>query len=409
MYKYLLLIILSALSLNLLAQTDSVHKANNFDPAKHAFIDSSGQRDIKDVFHRLFNKKKIDENEQAKKLNFSVVPSVGYSLSTGFGANLNSNVEFYNGPNKGKTNVSVISASGFIDTKNQRSLTSIANIWTENNDYDLVVNFRWLKYPTNTFGFGSFTTPDKTDPIDFNYVKLYTTLSKRVIPNYYIGLGYNLDYHTNFVEQGNADGTVSDLTKYGKPYTTRSSGLNLNLLYDRRGNPVNPLSGGYANIILRQNFRFLGSDENWQSLIIDLRKYVPMSKHNNNVLAFWAYLWFTYDDKVPYLDLPSTGWDVNTTSGRGYVIGRFTGRDMLYAEAEYRFTLTKSGILGGVLFTNAQSFPEYPNGGFKKVIPAAGTGLRLKLNKHSNTNICVDYGVGIDGSRGFFVNLGEGF
>lgn len=409
MKKYLPLIFIIGCCFKVQAQSDTLRKTNNFDPVKHAFIDSSAQRDLKDVAHKLFNKKELSENEQGKKFNFSVVPSVGYSLSTGFGANLNSNVVFRNGTPGSKTNVSVISASGFIDTKNQRSLTSIANIWTSDNNYDLVVNFRWLKYPTNTFGFGGFTTPDKTDPIDFNYVKLYATLLRKVIPDYYIGVGYNLDYHTNFIEKGNLDGTVSDLNKYGKPYTTRSSGLNLNLLYDKRGNPVNPLSGGYANIILRQNFNFLGSDANWQSLIIDLRKYVPMSKHNNNVLAFWTYLWFTYNDKVPYLDLPSTGWDINTTSGRGYVIGRFTGKDMLYAEAEYRFTLTHSGLLGGVLFTNAQSFPEYPNGGFKKIIPAAGTGIRLKLNKHSNTNICVDYGVGIDGSRGFFVNLGEGF
>jgi len=409
MKKYLLIIFLTGCCFRLIAQNDTSRKNNNFNPAKHAFIDSSGQRDLKDVLHKLFKSKEATENSQAKKLNFSVVPSVGYSLSTGFGANLNSNVEFYNGEDKSKTNISLISASGFIDTKNQRSLTTIANIWTNNNDYDLVMNFRWLKYPTNTFGFGSFTTPDKTDPIDFNYVKLYATLLRKVIPDYYIGIGYNLDYHTNFIEKGNLDGTVSDLSKYGKPYTTRSSGLNLNLLYDKRGNPVNPLSGGYANVILRQNLTFLGSDANWQSLIIDLRKYVPMSNHNNNVLAFWTYLWFTYDGKVPYLDLPSTGWDINTTSGRGYVIGRFTGKDMLYAEAEYRFTLTHSGLLGGVLFTNAQSFPEYPDGGFKKIIPAVGTGLRLKLNKHSNTNICVDYGIGIDGSRGFFVNLGEGF
>lgn len=407
MNKYLLLIFLTGCCFSIKAQNDTSRKANNFDPAKHAFIDSSAQRDLKDEYHKLFNKNEISENNEGKKFNFSVVPSVGYSLSTGFAANLNSNVEFYTGA-KGKTNVSFISASGFIDTKNQRSLTTIANIWADNNDYDLVVNFRWLKYPTNTFGFGSFTTPDKMDPIDFNYVKLYATLSRKVMPNYYIGIGYNLDYHTNFIEKGNADGTVSDLARYGKLYTTRSAGLNLNLLYDRRGNPVNPLSGGYANVILRQNFGFLGSDENWQSLIIDLRKYVPVSKHNNNLLAFWTYLWFTYN-KVPYLDLPSTGWDINATSGRGYVIGRFTGKNMLYAEAEYRFTLTHSGLLGGVLFTNAQSFPEYPDGGFKKVIPAAGTGLRLKLNKHSNTNVCVDYGIGIDGSRGFFVNLGECF
>lgn len=407
MKKLLLSHILLLPCLLVLAQQDS---SKHSKPSPHAYmVDSARQKDISDALHDLLKPNDHDEKQEAaKKLSFSVIPSVGYSLSTGFAANINSNVEFYNGDKK-NTNVSLMSASAFIDTKQQRSLTVIANVWTDHNDYDLVANFRWLKYPSTTYGLGSFTDNGKMDPIDYNYVKLYATLLRKVIPNYYIGVGYNLDYHTNFVEQGNLDGTVSDPAKYGKPYTSQSSGLNLNLLYDRRGNPVNPLKGGFANVIVRQNFTFLGSDANWQSLIIDLRKYIKLSDRNNNVLAFWSYSWFTYNGNVPYLDLPGTGWDINSTSGRGYIIGRYTGKDMLYAEAEYRFTLSRSGLFGGVLFTNAQSFAEYPDGGFKRIIPAAGTGLRVKVNKHTNTNVCIDYAIGVDGSKGFFVNLGEVF
>jgi outer membrane protein assembly factor BamA len=407
MKKLSLIVICCLPSLFVLGQKDTSKIKK---PSPHAYmVDSAKQEDVSDALHSLLKPHDPDEKQEAaKKLNFSVIPSVGYSLSTGFGANINSNVEFYNG-DKQNTNVSIMSASAFVDTKNQRSLTAITNIWTKNNDYDLVTNFRWLKYPSTTYGFGSLTDNGKMDAIDYNYVKLYATVLRKVIPNYYVGLGYNLDYHTNIVELGNIDGTVSDLSKYGKPYTTQSSGLNLNLLYDKRGNPVNPINGGYANVIIRQNFNFLGSDVNWQSLIIDLRKYVKLSDRNNNVLAFWSYMWFTYNGNAPYLDLPSTGWDINNTSGRGYIIGRYTGKDMLYAEAEYRFTISKTGLFGGVLFTNAESFAEYPSGDFKKIIPAVGAGLRVKVNKHSNTNVCIDYAVGIDGSKGFFVNLGEAF
>jgi hypothetical protein len=31
------------------------------------------------------------------------------------------------------------------------------------------------------------------------------------------------------------------------------------------------------------------------------------------------------------------------------------------------------------------------------------------MNKESSTNLSIDYGFGINGSRGFFVNLGEVF
>ena len=36
-------------------------------------------------------------------------------------------------------------------------------------------------------------------------------------------------------------------------------------------------------------------------------------------------------------------------------------------------------------------------------------GIRIKLNKYSRTNIAIDYGFGLGGSQGLFVNLGEVF
>ena len=41
--------------------------------------------------------------------------------------------------------------------------------------------------------------------------------------------------------------------------------------------------------------------------------------------------------------------------------------------------------------------------------PAAGAGIRFKLNKFSGANLCIDYGIGIEGSHGVAVNLGEVF
>ncbi len=413
MRKYLLTVIILFNFTVVLAQIDKtlipVTLNDKLDTVKKAALDTANQLDVIDVISRIIHNKP-QAAAPVKKLTFSLLPSAGYSLSTGFAVNLSSNVLFYTGKDRTKVNASLINASGFIDTYNQRSFLVQTDIWSDNNNFDFTSDFRWLKYPGSTYGLGGLTSPEKENPINYNYVKFYATLVRKVIPDYYIGFGYNLDYHTNIIEMGNMDNTISDFTLYGKPYTTTSSGYNIDLLYDKRVNPINPVGGGaYANIVFRQNLDFLGSDSNWQSLIIDLRKYVKTSARNNNVLAFWTYLWFTYNGNTPYLDLPSTGWDPYGSSGRGYAEGRFRGKQMLYVEAEYRFGITHNGLLGGVLFANGQTYPEYPGGNFKKFIPAAGTGLRLKLNKHSNSNICIDYGFGIDGSHGFFVNLGEGF
>jgi hypothetical protein len=82
---------------------------------------------------------------------------------------------------------------------------------------------------------------------------------------------------------------------------------------------------------------------------------------------------------------------------------------MLYLESEYRFGITKNGLFGGVLFANAQSFSGAPSMRLQSVQPGAGAGIRIKLNKKSNTNIAIDYGFGTQGSQGLFVNVGEVF
>jgi len=107
--------------------------------------------------------------------------------------------------------------------------------------------------------------------------------------------------------------------------------------------------------------------------------------------------------------LPSTGWDDQYNTGRGYIQSRFRAKQMVYGEAEYRFGITNNGFLGAVLFANVQSFSKNISNQLNVLAPGFGTGIRLKLNKNSNTNLCVDYGFGLNGSRGVFLNLGEVF
>ena len=138
------------------------------------------------------------------------------------------------------------------------------------------------------------------------------------------------------------------------------------------------------------------------------RKYFKFGQ-SKNILAFWSYNWFIFNGNAPYLDLPSTGWDSYSNVGRGYIQSRLKGANLVYLEAEYRFRITHNGLLGGVLFSNAQSVSNWPNNKFDVIYPSIGTGIRIKLNKHSGTNLAIDYGIGIKGSRGLFVNLGEVF
>jgi hypothetical protein len=379
-------------------------------PVKPVILDTteSSQKDIMDVLSRLKKKKEGDAGKKSKdssrKILYSVVPAVGYTLSTGLTGLLTANAAFYLS-NPATTNISSVTSSFIYTQYNQITVPLLANIWTKDNGYNIVIDYRYFKYPQDTYGLGGHTSLEDADNIDYSHIRLHQSVLKSVGNAFYVGLGYFLDYRWHIKQAGDN----SDVTAYGLAKSSVSSGPLVTLLYDNRKNSINPLAGLYANVQFRPNMKSLGSNTNWQSLVFDVRKYFNFPKGSQNTLAFWNYTWLTTAGKPPYLDLPSTSWDPSNNTGRGYIQGRFRSLDMLYFESEYRFALTRNGLFGGVVFANAQSFSNWPTKKFSGVAPAAGLGIRVKVNKASRTNIAIDYGFGVKGSRGLFVNLGEVF
>jgi Omp85 superfamily domain len=374
-----------------------------------SFVD---QRDVIDIVARLIKSpgaaKHNAVTEKTGRIHVSVAPGIGYTLSTGFAAIIASNAAFYTSESE-DAKLSNIFAD-VVYTQNHQLITHMqGNLWTKGNAYNIVTDWRYLKYPQATFGLGGTSDSQNSFDQDYSYLRLYQTVLKNVGKDFYAGFGYSLDYHWNVTETSENPGAISDSQLYGLSETSVSSGINLNILYDNRDNSINPDKGMYINVLYRPNFKALGSDEDWQSLRVDIRKYVRFPCNSENVLAFWNFNWLTLSGNPPYLDLPSTGWDPYNNLGRGYIQGRFRGKNMLYFETEYRFKVARNGLIGGVVFANAQCISEWPSNTFEKINPAAGLGLRLKFNKHSKTNVAIDYGFGADGSRGFFVNLGEVF
>jgi hypothetical protein len=303
----------------------------------------------------------------------------------------------------------VISTAPTYTQNKQFTVPLFLNIWLKGDRYFLLGDWRFMKYPQSTYGLGSDTHLWEEDPMNYDYFRFYQFVLRRIARNFYGGVGYTLDNHWNISEQGYPSGLPSDFAKYGNAESTISSGPALIMVYDSRKNPINPSGGFLANVVYRTNVDWMGSDVNWQSAIIDIRKFIPFPAHSKNTLAFWNYDWIIVKGTPPYLDLPSTGWDNFNNTGRGFIQGRFRGNMMIYLESEYRFRITGNGLIGGVVFVNAESFAATSSKKLESLQPATGLGLRIKLNKKSNTNICVDYGFGTEGMKGFFVNVGEVF
>jgi len=374
------------------------------------------QRDFIDVIEKILGKPLIKRDTITKKsgrLYFSGAPSLGYSLSSGAAGLLVANGAFYTSEEKGAKLSNVYADAVY--TQNHQFIFKVqSNLWTKGNGFNIVNDWRYYAYPQKSFGLGGSNNVNRFANQNYKYLRLYQTLLRSIRPNLFAGIGYNLDYHWNITgdipnEPDGDAAVIANINAYGISDKSMSSGITANLLFDNRVNSINPAGGMYANVVFRDNMMSLGSDSDWRSLTIDLRKYIPFPRKSSNILAFWSYNAITLNGNPPYLDLPSTGWDTYNNTGRGYIQGSYRSKNMIYFEAEYRFKISGNGLFGGVVFANAQSFTDWPSNTYRSIAPAAGFGIRTKFNKYSRTSIAIDYGFGQNGSQGVFVNLGEVF
>jgi len=398
--------------INLSAQLSSTSSKSTSDSANiNAVAYYKNQKDLIDIFYKLFHKDteaRIDSTGiNNTNLYFSIAPIVEFTIATGFSPGVAGNVAFKTSV-KQKTNTSSFLGAIKYTQKKQFLIPIQSSVWTPGNKFNLVGDWRYLNYPQDAYGFGGYTNESDKYIIDYKYIRFYELVLKSIRKNLYAGIGYQLDYHWGIRESEVQAGRITDFQKYGFSNTSVSSAIAFDLLYDTRENSINPRPGNfYANLQFVQNSRMLGANSNWNSVTLDLRKYIKMPL--NTVLALWCFSVFSLSGNPPYLDLPGTGSDTYNNTGRGYEQARFIGKKMIDLEAEIRFKISKNGLLGGVIFGNAESLSELGSNKFEVISPAIGLGLRIKFNKFSNTNAAIDYGIGSKGSKGFVGNLGEVF
>jgi len=369
-------------------------------------------KDLIDVVSGILNTRWASKHDSLGKKSgrvyFSGAPSLGYSLTSGASAIFVGDFAFFASEHP-EQKISIVYLDVLYTQKSQFVVRIQNNLWATDNKLNIVSDWRYYWYPQKTYGLGGQSVLENNVAQTYSYIRLHQTVLKSFRPNWYAGMGVAWDYHYDIVQSSDNPTVLDEVNSYGVGSSSTSSGILFNLLYDDRINSINPWGGKYMNIIYRPNFTAFGSDGSWQMLMIDLRKYIPFPKRSENLIALWSYTWITFNGDAPYLDLPATAWDMSSNMGRGYIQGRFRSKNILYVESEYRFKISRNGLFGGVVFANAQAISDWPTNEFKTIAPGGGAGVRLKFNKHSRANVCIDYAFGQGGSQGVFVNLGEVF
>jgi hypothetical protein len=371
----------------------------------------NSEKDIRDLLRSIFKPNAApltgDEARDDKK-HFSGLPAVGYTLQTGFAALVTGNMAYYTDTLK-DTKISSINASVAYSQYNQIIIPLQASIWTKKNRFNLITDLRFIDYPSDIYGLGGQRDPNTGYTLSFTGIKIHQTIMKYLSDNVYVGVGYYFDHFYGIRALNKVSNTVQRRIVKELGTNETASGPSFRFIYDSRLNQINPKQGLYYSMTFRTSEKSLGSDSAWSSIQIDSRAYFPFPAKSGNILAFWMFDWLTSNGTPPYLLLPSTGWDDSYNTGRGYIQSRFRGRNMIYFESEYRYNISRNGLVGGVLFTNLESFSGDISRTYSNLFAGYGLGLRLKLNKYSNANVCIDYGFGQNGSHGLFVNVGEVF
>ena len=412
----------------LLAYTTVIFAQNNSEQADSAKVAGKSK------------KKKKDSTPRKGKVYFTPLPAIAYNPTTGFLYGVAASTSMFLG-DPIDTRMSTSLGSLTYSTKKQLMFTFKSYVYTSGDKWILLGDWRVFDSSQPTYGLGTGPESAKltskgieydegmfSEPIPerqmmkFKYIRFHETALKKSAEDFYMGIGYHLDYHFGIDDELlKLPDTITSHYAYSvangfDPEKYLLSGLSLNFIYDSRDNAANPYDGRYAFIAYRYNPEFLGSSKSSSSLWVEYRDYFHVSKkRKRNLIALWTYGNFQTSGVLPYMDLPALGWDQFGRSGRGYTQGRFRGQNLVYAELEYRFFIAgfnfNPDFLGGVLFVNAttasNSYSDIKL--FEYIDPAFGIGLRIMVQKSSRVNLAVDYAWGMYGSNGFFFNINETF
>ncbi|MGC3999294.1 MAG: hypothetical protein QM767_18385 [Anaeromyxobacter sp.] len=401
--------------------------------------------DRRDIFNVLGLKQGAPQAPETLVPLVAGVPAIGYSPSSGVLFGLAGTAGMLLGDGR-DTTISSATATLLYTTKNQVIVQLAATALLPGNTWELLADWRYLIFNQDTYGLGTSSTPlqdgitlngwgdlaevDGAQPMDFDLLRFHQSALRRVKGSVYLGAGYRLDRYTHVVDHRlDPAATPAVLTSHYAyslmkgfdPAGYTASGLSLEAVSDSRDSTIAAYRGWYGHLRFTGYPTWLGSDRSATLVSVEGRWYLGLRAEDpRNVLAFWAMASGVTSGRLPYLALPSSGWDARSTSGRGYVQGRFRGTSMAYGEVEWRFRITDDGLWGGTLFSSLQSYArpavELPEYGYSErgeklfdaVRVAAGGGLRLMLLRQSRTALRLDLAAG-QRSLGFYLGAGEAF
>ena len=331
--------------------------------------------------------------------SFIPFPGAFYSPETRLGLALFIAPVFRLGPDSA-TRKSTARLLGYYTQEKQWSIQLDHSLFTPGEHYAVIGSWRFYDYPIFYYGTGDNTK--KTDKGLVQY-KL-GTFTERVLRRFgarrlFVGPQVVL---TNMWDINATEAPLLAERPPRELQQTLIAGAGPVLLLDTRDRLTFPTGGTYAE--LSATFTGLAGDYSFGRYLLDARRYLALDRNprHRHVLAAQLVSQFHVGD-VPFRELAPLG---GISLLRGYYEGRYRGRQLVAAQAEYRFPIWRR--FGGVAFGGIGDVGNRL-ADFQHPKAAGGAGLRFAFDRRERLNVRADYGIGQGGSSGLYFSIGEAF
>lgn len=350
------------------------------------------------IFSQIIDSLPNDSLKRNRNVNFLPIPIIMHSPETYWGFGAGGVLTF--STNKKDTSLRTSSVQALVlYTLNEQFVCVTENsIYFPKEKFILKLHGSFSKYPDKFWGIGNNSTSVNEENYTYTQYYFHPEAIRKIFNGLFLGLSYEaqnvlqIDY--------NAKGLFDTENVTGKN-GGKISGLGGLIVWDKRNSAFSPDKGGYVRFSASHYNYFLGSDFDYSSYSLDIRKYLKIIRRQ--VLVFQG-LWKSTTGEVPFRSMSTIG---GSNLMRGYYEGRFRDKDMLAFQGEYRTPLWRR--LGAVIFSGIGEVSErikyYSISGFKYTF---GGGIRFALKKKDRLNLRLDYGRGKN-SDGVYFYLSEAF
>ena len=274
-------------------------------------------------------------------------------------------------------------------------------IFSPQEKYVLTGTMLAQSFPSLFFGIGPDTPKSNEEKFDYSQVLLEPIFLKNLFKRY-LFFGAGIRYNKINKVEALPNGLLRNTSQTGALGST-SSGLQLAMLYDSRDNILNASKGLFISLTHGFYGDWLGSSHDFQLTKLDFRYFIQPLGEPSSIVGFHFLSQLSQGD-TPLQELGQLG---GHEIMRGYFEGRYTDRQLIATQVEWRQKLTHRW--GAVAFVGVGNVaPSFDSFDFGTLRTSFGLGLRFLVDEEENLNVRLDFGIGNEKANYYF-KIAEAF